>query len=631
MNYLQFSAFIIYLFVTLTAGIGCYTLLNPHGVYKNRALYLGETLLLGSILIIGEMLSLSLIHLYHGCYLWGFILLNFTFLSFPSVRRQWGLLFKKSIVWDVPLVACLFLMALFLFRNLYFLVDVDSHSTYLYVQKLWLEHGTSLFASRALDMKIFVPHFNAVPYALGISLFPKEPLFPQLIVTLWTIIVLLLVFGYVSGRIGRAYALMAVMLCLFNDHMFYSGANSCCIINSALIALIFASTYNFWEARVHQDPFRFALALIFLIQLMANKYQVFYIFILLLVAGIFIQNNFKKDMSSILKNRRWLIGILLSLVIAGLWYLKNLLATGSPVFPIFGDKLGWVKEMSSVFNKVFVGPLTFPKIIKFLSFLFVWPGIGAAKIVWMTIMFFPVLLVLGFRHKDFNKAVIFELCYWLGISLLVLIGICLVNFVDPRVYRYGIAVMAVASIFSLEFIFTHCLSLPRKITLILILCIALQGWRIIFAQASSYKYPTFKQNIAVLTNRLHMKDLIPLYYPDNLIVEKQYKQNSEKFKFAAWDSGVGGVTSLSAYLLPSRPQVGLWYTTAVDWESYQSLEAIADDLHRQHIDWIMHVSHGELVFESVSEYAKRAIEFDRHPKDLFYNYGFPQELARYAI
>ncbi len=52
-----------------------------------------------------------------------------------------------------------------------------------------------------------------------------------------------------------------------------------------------------------------------------------------------------------------------------------------------------------------------------------------------------------------------------------------------------------------------------------------------------------------------------------------------------------------------------------------------DDLHREKIYWIMRVTDGKLVFESAEEYAQRAVGFDRYPKELFYNYDFPKELA----
>ncbi len=628
MNWLQMGAFSVYILVLLNAGIACFQWLNPRQNYINRVLCLGETLLLGSIIVIGEMLFLSLVHLYTGFWLWGTLLLNFSFLLLPSTRRGWAMLFKKNINWDLPLVSFFILVLFFLLRNCYFLVDVDSHSSYLYAQKLWLEHTTSIFASPALDIKVFVPHFNAVPYALGIVLFPGEPLFPQLVVASWTVMAVLLVFGYISYRLGRTYALAAVMLCLFNDHMFYSGANTCCIINSALIALLFATAYNFWEASTHKDPFRLLLALIFLVQLIANKYQVLYVFMMLLVLGILLPNNFR-NFCSIFSNRKWMFGLMISMVICGFWYLKNYLATGNPFFPILsGDlgTLGWTKEMAVIFNKVYAGPLTFLQVMKFLSYLFVWPGINAAKIVGMIIFLFPVLMILASRKKEFDLGPFKEMCFWLGFSVIILAGLCLINFVDPRIYRYPIAVMAVACVFSLKFLLEHCFGLRGRIVSVIILLIALNGFQIIFSQ-NQYGRPTIRQNSAVLLNRLHMKDLLSEYYPNNIIAEEGAKQNFRMFKSAAWDTGVGGVTPLSAYLLPSRPQVGLWYTTAVRWDSYKDVKTIVSDLKEQGIEWIMKAQNGKLIFESDEDYAKRAVLFDRYPKQLFYDYGFPQELA----
>jgi hypothetical protein len=628
MNWLQIGAFFVYILALLSAGIGCFQWLNPRQNCINRFLYLGETLLLGSIIVIGEMLFLSLVHLYTGFWLWGILLLNFSFLLLPSTRQGWTMFIKKNIDWDLPLVSFFILVLFFLFRNCFFLVDVDSHSSYLYAQKLWLEHATSIFASPALDIRIFVPQFNAVPYALGIALFPGEPLFPQLVVASWTVIVVLLVFGYISYRLGRTCALAAVMLCLFNDHMFYSGANTSCIIDSALVALLFTSAYNFWEASIHKNPFRFLLALIFLAQLIANKYQVLYVFITFFIVGILLPNNLK-HFRSIFSNRKWLVGLFLSFVICGFWFLKNYLAMGNPVFPILsGDlgTLGWTKEMAATFDKVSPCPLSFPQVIKFLSYLFVWPGINAAKITGMIIFLFPVLMILALRKKEFDIDSFKEMCFWLGLSVIILVGLCLISFVDPRIYRYPIAVMAVACVFSLKFLLEHCFGLRGAVVSVIILLIALNGFQIMFSH-NQYRRPMIQQNAAVLLNRLHMKDLLSIYYPDNIIAQEGAKQNPRMFKSAAWDTGIGGVTSLSAYLLPSRPQVGLWYTTVVRWDSYKNVEALVSDLQHQGIEWIMKVQNGKLIFESDEDYAKRAVKFDRFPKQLYYNYGFPQELV----
>src|SRR3989338_3681109 len=173
MNWIQLAMFVVYVVCAGVAGAAIHSFLRGKDSSPNRILALGEIFLLGSILLIGEMLFLSLVKLYKAPLLWSAVVLNIGFLFFPIVRRECAQIFSKKISWNVPLIAFLLLLGFFLFRNCYFLVDVDSHAAYLYTQKLWLEHGTSLFASAAMDMRVFVPQFNAVPYALGISVFPQ--------------------------------------------------------------------------------------------------------------------------------------------------------------------------------------------------------------------------------------------------------------------------------------------------------------------------------------------------------------------------------------------------------------------------------------------------------------------------
>ena len=73
--------------------------------------------------------------------------------------------------------------------------------------------------------------------------------------------------------------------------------------------------------------------------------------------------------------------------------------------------------------------------------------------------------------------------------------------------------------------------------------------------------------------------------------------------------------------------MGLWYTTAVRWDSYENPALVEQDLSTLGIHWIMTVKDGHLGFESALDYGRRAVGFDRHPARLFYDYGFPAELA----
>ncbi|MBI4308799.1 MAG: hypothetical protein HY591_00555 [Candidatus Omnitrophica bacterium] len=630
MNRLQFGLFFIYVLSMLSAGMAWRRWLSRDGLGPNRVLFAGESLLLGSIIIVGQMLVLSLLHLYKAPWLWLAMLSNFLFLLWPPAAAGWKSLFGVKVRWDVPLISFAALLGIFMFRNCYFLVDVDSHSTYLYAQKLWLEHGTSIFASPALDVKVFVPHFNAVPYALGLSVFPGETLFPQLVVAFWTVITVLLIFGYVGWRSNRFYALAASMMVVFNDHVFFSGANAAVIINSALAALFFAAAYNIWEGRPRAGSWRFVLALVFLAQFVANKYPMAYVMVMLLGLGLWMRADRNALFRQFLRNGPWLWSVALSAVICGLWFLKNYLATGCPTFPVLAGQmnaLNWDKEMADIFNKAFVGPLNFAMIIKYLNYLFIWPGIHAAKIVIVSISFMPLIFLMSYRRGNFDERDFAQWSYWLGVSLIAIVGMSLVTFVDPRHYRYGIGVMAVAAVWGMDYVLRRCLGFNAKWVMALVIVAALPGWQIIWAHGGSAKYPSFRDNAAVILDRMHMKDAMRIHYPDNAIVLREWPLYADKFQRAAWDAGVGGVTKLSAFLLPVRPQVGLWYTTAVRWDSYGDPSLVARDLSTLGIDWVMTVKDGHLVFVSALAYGQRASGFDKHPRRLFYDYGFPAELS----
>ena len=86
-----------------------------------------------------------------------------------------------------------------------------------------------------------------------------------------------------------------------------------------------------------------------------------------------------------------------------LWNLKNFLATGDPFFPIFAGKLGalhWTEDMGRIFGKAYGGGLGIAKLIKYFSYMFVWPGIKAAKIVGVVIIFGPLILFRMLKNED---------------------------------------------------------------------------------------------------------------------------------------------------------------------------------------------------------------------------------------
>ena len=624
MNYLQFIMFLFYGLSVLICGIFLYGMINPKkNDFINFSLYAGESFLLGSLF--------SILGLYSGPCLWGLVFINYGPLFFKQVRNAlkgfWEALWKFSI----PKTIFIGLLLIFIFRNLYFLVDVDSHSTYLFAQKLWLAKGSSILGDIATDIRIFAPHFNAVPYALGLAISSGDTLFPQLVVASWSVVVLLLVYGYVSYRLNQWYGVASVMLVLFDEQFFYSGANSCCIINSALIAFLFASAYNFLESRSQNSPFRFLLALVFLGHLMANKYQLAYVFVSFLILGIFIQPKPMDKIINIWNHRQYLYLFLGSAFFVSLWYWKNYFITGVPTFPILAGQLGiwgWNIQMTDVFNKVYAGGLNIELIIKYISYLFIWSGVLTAKIVILFILSLPFILIVSLVRSNIEKETLIQLAYWFSLSVLFIIGLCLASFVDPRHYRYGTAIFVVAAVVMMDYIFMALGGAKgRLVSIFLLICVAWGSSWIIFAQGGHLKRPAIADNIAVLTNRLHFNDILERYYPDNIIAINGYRANPEKAKEAAWDTGVGGKTRFSAFLLPVQPQVGLWHTTVVGWESYDDQTLVVKDLLSYGIKWIMRVKDGQLIFISPDEYAQEVVAYDRFPSEKFYNYGFPSELS----
>ncbi len=630
MNHLQLLLFVIYVIAVYTTGAAIQHFLFKRPQMPSRTLFIGEALLLGSIWLIGLMLVLSLLHLYQATFLWALVAGQFVFLLSAPVRQHWGAPWKGGR-WDIWLILFCALLGFFFFRNCYFLIDVDSHSTYLFAQKLWLAHKTSIFASPALDMKVFVPHFNAVPYALGLSLFPNETFFPQLITAFWTVIAVLLVFGYLSWRFNRVYGLAGVMCVLFNDHVFSSGANHYVIINSALIALLVGVSYNFLEARRSGQGWRLVLALIFLSQFLANKYQVIYIMFFVLSVGLLVQQNLRTSWRELMANRRWLIAFGVAWGMMGLWLLKNYLATGCPTFPILAGEMGvlnWSVEMGRTFNKVFGGPLSFTSAVKYFNYMFIWPGIHVSKLVVIILTFVPLIFLYSLIRRNIDKERLIETLYWLSLTFLIVFGLCLVSFLDPRHYRYGIGVMAIAAVVALDFILAELMRFPRWVIGLMLLVFALPGGQVMMAHGGDWGRPSIADNLAVLKDQCHLKDVIYNYYPDNLIVSTQLYLHQDKLVNAAWDTGAGGGNGLSAFLLPPLKQVGLWYTSAVSWDAYADPQGIVDDLSAQHISWVMSIKDGRLIAETSQQYAIKASQLDRQPKTLFYNYGFPSDLVQ---
>jgi len=285
--------------------------------------------------------------------------------------------------------------------------------------------------------------------------------------------------------------------------------------------------------------------------------------------------------------------------------------------------------MTSTYKQSYAGSLSLTKFIKYFSYMFIWPGIKALKLVFVAILSLPFIFILSILRKNFEKESMLELCYWLSMCVLFIFGLCLISFVDPRHYRYGIAIFSFFVIFSIDFIFRYCFGIKNKFIIAVILFVfALSGFKMIFLQGGSMKMPSFEDNLQVVSNKLKFEDIKDRYYNNNSIALKGFLANNQKALMSAWDTGKGGATEFSLYLLPDRPQVDLWNTTVVKWDSYSDKRLIERDLLEYGIKWVMRVENEELVFIPVNEFAEKMANYNRFPKVKVYNYGFPEELAK---
>ncbi|MDD5156205.1 MAG: hypothetical protein PHF11_06985, partial [Candidatus Omnitrophica bacterium] len=446
MNYIQIGLFLVYAASTFICGLGIYALIAGNKKdHINGSVLIGEIFLFGSIFIVGELLLLSFAGLFNGVFLWPAVCFNFLFLFSGRARRLFS---GIKMRFDLPILLFGLLLAVFIFRNIYFNVDIDSLFHYLTTQRNWLSSGTSFFGGPASNSLTFVPQFDILPSALGLSIFPQETLFPQLVNLFWRLICLVLVFGYTSYRFNGFYGLSAAALVALNDHFFFSGENRWVLINGAVIAFLFAAAYNFWEGR--HSAFRLMLAFIFIFQVIGNKLQAAYIFLFFIGIGLVVQQDLREKLKQIPSDKKWLLVSAVSIFFVSLWYIKNLIMTGNPVFPVLAGAFktfGFTHEQGEAIQKWTSG-VSPALLIKYMAYFFIWPGINAAKIVIITVCFLPLFL---FFQKNKEQGRMEELYFWLCLSILAVAGTALACHWEPRYYRFPIGVMAFTAIASIQF------------------------------------------------------------------------------------------------------------------------------------------------------------------------------------
>ena len=633
MNHIQFALLLFFGGAAFISGVAIYIYINAQksAIASNRAIYLGETLLLGSTVIYGLFMLLSLVHLYMRNFLFAAVAINYLWLFRKEVRMEIGRFFKKPLPSSASFYVLILFLGFFIFRNYFFMVDIDSHSSYLNAQKIWLSHKTSIVASPGIDIRVFTPHFEDVLGALGISFYPKELLYSQLINIFFRVIVILLVYGYTTFRFQSLYGLAASFFIMFNLHFFVSGANMWVLINGALVALIFATAYNFFESYRKSDNSRFFIALLFLTQFPSNKYQSLYVFIVAIVLGFWIQPSLLKIFKTILKDKRKVIALAIFIFISLLIFIKNWLATGWPFFPMFSGYFNILDrdlQMEQVFAQIIRG--TTPRqFLKYVGFLFIWHGMRPAHWFYLSFCFLPVIFLGITLKKNIPAEKIKEFPYWMAASFFGMAAICLINHTDPRQYVFVIGILTFSAIFIWDFILVHFLQLGKRFKIlvqIIILFAGVQGANIFISMiGGGFKLPTLKENWKVITNKLHTADIISRYYRHTNTINAFFESHPEIINKAAYYFHIT-TGQYSFYLVPECPSIAIYVTSIVRWKSYENPNLILEDLRRHDIEHIVTIKDDKVVLLSPEEFAQKAVETDRFPKQTLQEYGFPYEL-----
>jgi hypothetical protein len=162
-----------------------------------------------------------------------------------------------------------------------------------------------------------------------------------------------------------------------------------------------------------------------------------------------------------------------------------------------------------------------------------------------------------------------------------------------------------------------------------LLILASPGYGIMRQQGGGFSYPTIADNLAVFSNRLSTAQVMQQRYPKSVLASREAFLHPVEYERSAWDTDMGeGNKALSSFLLPLRPQVGLWYTNIIKWQSYPNAKQSAAELSQYGVDWIFRVSDGGFRLLSSGEYALEAEKFDQFPDHTTWDYGFPAELVK---
>jgi uncharacterized membrane protein len=232
---------------------------------------------------------------------------------------------------------------------------------------------------------------------------------------------------------------------------------------------------------------------------------------------------------------------------------------------------------------------------------------------------------------DQEKDKIKEMGYWLSMSVLLLLGVCLVSHQDSRYYRYPLAVFSFAAVYGWYFLLVKLWRVPSLLAVLILLIyagasMANEGFKVALYQGGDEDYPTIKENMAVLKGQLQTEEALKQRYPKIEQVLQLVKSDPEKFKRSAWDMDGSFQENIPQFWLPSRPVASLWMSNLINWNSYGDLKKIIQDFHGHNIDWVIAVGmDGRWSFIPVEAYASRLTAQMRFPTHKFSAYtGIPE-------
>jgi len=245
--------------------------------------------------------------------------------------------------------------------------------------------------------------------------------------------------------------------------------------------------------------------------------------------------------------------------------------------------------------------------------------------IFIALPFILIVADLRSKKKDYTSQ---ELCYWVGLCIIAVIGISWMGFNGVRNYRYVFGMASFSLIFSVHYILSYCCKIKNQVIIgAILLALGAAKWHVIVEEKGHRQRPAIEDNIAVLKNELHTADVIERVYWRQGITEKGYYDNLEKAQKSAWGSA-SIWKRYSFFLVPFRPQITIWSTSIINWNSLENEELIAKDIRDYGLEYVMVPYDEELQFLTPEEYAKTIVHYKKKPDKILFDYGHPEELLK---